>query len=273
MREYLPTDYAGTLKKIGALGYREVESAHGYFNHSVAEVKQAMQDAKLKVVSAAYSFDDLQPQFDQILEFNKALGVGYIVCVSRDSKDPLRIKNMNPADRANALTLDDWRWSAEVFNRMGEKTNAAGMKFGYHNHTLEFRRLNGVVPYVELLRLTDPSKVTMEMDCRSVIASRQESVDYLRKYPTRISMLHVKDFKRIDPAAPTKDPVAGDWDGASSIMLPSSRPPGRQGNVKHCFVEQEQFDVPPMESLAIDAAYMRKMGAVRNPQELCQFNN
>ena len=99
MREYLPTDYAGTLKKIGALGYREVQSAHGYFHHSVAEVKQAMQDANLKVVSAAYSFDDLHPQFDQILEFNKSLGVGYIICVSPGFKDPLRIKNMNPADR------------------------------------------------------------------------------------------------------------------------------------------------------------------------------
>jgi sugar phosphate isomerase/epimerase len=263
VREYLPTDYAGTLKKIGALGYREVESAHGYFNHSVAEVKQAMQDAKLKVVSAAYSFDDLHPQFDQILEFNKALGVGYIICVSPGFKDPMRIKNMKPAETVNALTLDDWRWSAEAFNRMGEKTHAAGMKFGYHNHTVEFRRVDGVVPYLELLRLTDPSKVTMEMDCGWVIVAGGNPVDYLREYPTRISMLHVKDFKRIDPAAPAKDPVAAELGQGVIDYRPIFEAAGKTGNVKHCFVEQEQFDVPPMESLAIDAAYMRKLGAVQ----------
>jgi len=33
VREILPKDYAGTLKQIGALGYREVEAA-GYLNHS-----------------------------------------------------------------------------------------------------------------------------------------------------------------------------------------------------------------------------------------------
>src|SRR5580698_3541601 len=65
VRELLPTDYDGTLKQIGALSYREVESA-GYFNHSATEVKQAMENAKLNLVSAHYSSDDLRRQFDQI---------------------------------------------------------------------------------------------------------------------------------------------------------------------------------------------------------------
>lgn len=81
VRELLPTDYAGTLKEIGALGYREVESA-GYFNHTAAEVKQAMDNASLKLLSSHHSSDDLHRQFDQILSFNKALGVDYIICSS-----------------------------------------------------------------------------------------------------------------------------------------------------------------------------------------------
>src|ERR1700728_3324126 len=58
VRQQLPTDYDGTLKQIGALGYREVEAA-GYFNHSAAEVKQALSGAGLSLVSAHYSSDDL----------------------------------------------------------------------------------------------------------------------------------------------------------------------------------------------------------------------
>src|ERR1700760_2403530 len=41
VRDQLPKDYAGTLKKLGELGYKEVESA-GYYDHSAAQVKQAM---------------------------------------------------------------------------------------------------------------------------------------------------------------------------------------------------------------------------------------
>jgi len=157
VRQILPTDYDGTLKEIGALGYKEVEAA-GYFNHSAAEVKTAMNNAGLKLVSAHHPSDDLHRNLDQILSFSHELGITYIVCSSPGHKNP------NPADKGN-FTLDDWRWNADQFNVIGEKVSAAGMKFGYHNHILEFKETGGVIPYVELLRLTDPSKVTMELDC------------------------------------------------------------------------------------------------------------
>ena len=56
--------------------------------------------------------------------------------------------------------------------------------------------MDGVVPYDELMRLTDPSKVTMEMDCGWVVVGGGDPVELLRRYPTRISLLHIKDFKR-----------------------------------------------------------------------------
>ncbi|HEY2860695.1 MAG TPA: twin-arginine translocation signal domain-containing protein, partial [Terracidiphilus sp.] len=51
VRNLLPTDFAGTLKTLGSLGYREVEAA-GYYDHSAEEVKKALDDAGLKLVSA-----------------------------------------------------------------------------------------------------------------------------------------------------------------------------------------------------------------------------
>lgn len=53
VRKELPNDYAGTLKQVGALGYRQVEAA-GYFNHTAEEVNKAMRDAGLNLVSAHY---------------------------------------------------------------------------------------------------------------------------------------------------------------------------------------------------------------------------
>jgi sugar phosphate isomerase/epimerase len=260
VRQALPTNYAGTLKQIGALGYREVESA-GYFNHSAAEVKQAMTAAGLNLVSAHYSLDDLQKQLTQTISFSKEVGVRYIICSFPGFKNPARVKNLTPEQKIDAFTLEDWRYCAEQFNAIGEKVSAAGLKFGYHNHTMEFRETDGVVPYVELLRLTDPSKVTMELDCGWVTVGGGNPIDYLRKYPTRISMLHVKDFKGITAASSIRNlPTIVELGQGSIDYRPIFAEAAKAGVVKHVFVEQEGYNVPMMQGLKIDAEYMHKLG-------------
>ena len=94
-RALLPKDYDGTLKQIGSIGFREVESA-GYYDHSAAQVKQAMSNAGLHLVSAHYSSDNLHQQLDEILAFNKELGVSYIICSFPGFKDPSRVKSLTP---------------------------------------------------------------------------------------------------------------------------------------------------------------------------------
>src|SRR6202167_1817309 len=151
VRDILPKDYEGTLRQLSALGYREVEAA-GFFGHSPADVKLAMDHAGLNCLSAHYPLRDLLPKLDEIIQFGKDLGLKYIVCASPMLKDPSRVKD--PASRAarESMTLEDWRWNAQQFNRIGEKVNAAGMHFAYHNHTPEFRSENGVLFYDELLK-------------------------------------------------------------------------------------------------------------------------
>jgi sugar phosphate isomerase/epimerase len=260
VRDLLPKDYEGTLKQLGAIGFREVESA-GYYNHSAAQVKQAMSAAGLHLVSAHYGSDDLHQKLDEIIAFNKELGVSYLICSFPGFKDPSRVKNLTPKQRSSAFTLQDWRWNAEQFNTIGTKVSAAGMKFGYHNHTMEFHKMDGVVPYDELLRLTDPAKVTMEMDCGWVTVGGANPVEYLKKYPTRISMLHVKDFKNITPDSSIENvPTIVELGQGTIDYRPIFRQAAKSGVVKHCFVEQEGYNVPPMEGLKIDADYMHKLG-------------
>jgi sugar phosphate isomerase/epimerase len=257
VRQLLQKDFGDTLKQLGALGYREVEAA-GYYDHSATEVNQAMKDAGLKLVSAHYSFDDLHSQFDQILAFNKEVGVGTIIC-SVPGKKPSADKTYQ-GGLASDYTLDDWRWNADQFNLLGEKFQAAGMKFGYHNHTIEFKATDGVIPFDELLRLTDSSKVSMEMDCGWVVVGGGDPIAYLRKYPTRISMLHVKDFKHPDPAAARPRGRVAELGQGYIDYRPILDAAAKVGHVTHCFVEQEGFDMPPMDSLKVDAEYMRGLG-------------
>jgi len=126
---------------------------------------------------------------------------------------------------------------------------------------MEFHAIDGVVPYVELLRLTDPTKVTMEMDCGWVTVGGANPIDYLRKYPARISMLHVKDFKGITASSSIENvPTIVELGQGSIDYRPILAEAAKAGVVKHCFVEQEGYNVPPMEGLKIDADYMHKLG-------------
>jgi sugar phosphate isomerase/epimerase len=250
VREMMAKDYEGTLKQIGALGYQEVETA-GYFDHSSEQVKSAMSAAGLKCVSAHYPYASLNKDFDKIVAFNKEIGVQYIICAFPGIKDPSRLKDQS--------YLEDYRWNADQFNKFGEKLKAAGMKFGYHNHTMEFAKQDGVVPFDEMVRLTDPALVTFEMDCGWVIVGGANPVDYLHRYPSRISMLHVKDFKHIEKPASTLEPPPAAELGRGTLDYRPVFEAAKKANIKHYFVEQEEFDLPPMESLKIDADYMKNL--------------
>jgi sugar phosphate isomerase/epimerase len=258
VRQLLPKDYEGTLKQIAALGYQEVEAA-GYFDHTAPQVKAAMSAAGLHLVSAHYSHDNLAKDFDNILAFNHEVGVDYLICSFPGIKDPSRLKDTSHRSVVNSFTMDDYRWNADQFNKFGEKVKAAGMKFGYHNHTMEFTKQDGLVPLDEMIRLTDPGLVTFELDCGWVIVGGANPVDYLRRYPTRISMLHVKDFKPTDKPASIVDPPHAAQLGEGTLDYRPVFEAAKKANIKHYFVEQEGFDIPPLEGLKIDEEYMKKL--------------
>jgi sugar phosphate isomerase/epimerase len=74
-------------------------------------------------------------------------------------------------------------------------------------------------------------------------------------------MLHVKDFKRSsEPWSATNRPKIAELGQGFIDYGPILSAAAKTGHVKHCFVEQEGFDMPPMESLKVDADYMRKLG-------------
>lgn len=242
VRELLPTDFDNTLHQLAAAGYVEVEAA-GYFNRTAAEFRHAMDQAGLRCISTHYPMAQLQPHLDEDIEYAHNLGLKYIVCPSPVRKDPAT---------HGPLTLDDWRWVAGELNKIGEKVKAAGMSFGYHNHTPEFGSENGVVFYDELLRLTDPKLVFFEMDCGWVFAAGRNPVEYLSKTPERFPLLHVKDMAK-GPNGRYHSVVLGQGAMDYKPILRAAT------GLKHYFIEQEEFDMPIMQALHMDADYMKKL--------------
>jgi sugar phosphate isomerase/epimerase len=260
LRELLPKDFDGTLKAVAAAGYTEVEAA-GFYAMTAQDFKQSVDTAGLHCVSAHYPLSMLQPQLESIITYANQLGLQYIVCSSPSLEDPSRVKlsSKDPGYHeawVNAFTLNDWKWNAEQYNQIGSRVKGYDMKFGYHNHTTEFRKLGKVVPYDELIRLTDPELVTFEMDCGWVSVAGYGPAEYLAKYPTRISMLHVKDFDLKKGAEHPQSTELGHGTIDYRAIFEAAK---KGGHITHYFVEQEDFDMPPPEAIKMDAEYMRNL--------------
>jgi len=242
VRDLLPKDFDGTLHMVRAAGYTEVEAA-GYYDHTAAQFRHAMDQAGLHCISTHHGLSEMLKKSDALIEYGHQLGLDYIVSPAPARRDPAA---------RGPMTLDDWRYTAGELNRMGEKVKAAGMTFGYHNHSTEFDNEGGVIFYDELLRLTDPKLVVFEMDCGWVYAAGRNPVDYLSKTPERFPLLHVKDIER-GADGKTHSPEMGR--GAMDY-----RPILRAATgLKHYFIEQEEFDMDPFAALRLDAEYMRKL--------------
>lgn len=256
VRDFLPKDFTGTLKQLGAMGYQEVEAA-GFFNYSAADVKHAMSDAGLRCVSAHYALAQLQPQLEQIIQYGHDLGLSYIICSAPMMRNPSHAKGLSWNATMEAVTLDDWKWNAEQFNAIGPKMQAAGIQFGYHNHFVEFhRKEGGVRPYDVILENTDPKLVTMEMDVGWVVIGGAKPEEYLNRHPKRFTQLHVKQFK-LENWKPGNEPISTEMN-QGSLDYKSIFAAAKQASIRHIYVEQEAFpDMPAMQALKTDADWLK----------------
>jgi sugar phosphate isomerase/epimerase len=260
-------DPAGTLQKVAAIGYRDVELSP-LSKVAVADLKKALADNGLKNPSGHYMLPDLLAHLQEKIDTAKDFGQEYMIVTVPWVADPSRFQAANQMDmfRAmlNGLTLDDWKWNAEQFNKVGEQVKKAGLQLGYHNHNFEFRKIGDGTGYDEFLRLTDPEFVALEMDCGWVTVAGLDPVTYLKKYPARYRLLHIKDFKK--GFTPTTT-LPGDAGGG-----PVPTELGRGGidystilaaapsNVK-LFVEQEPpfKEMPALEAIKVDYDYLHNL--------------
>ena len=142
--------------------------------------------------------------------------------------------------------------SADELNRIGEKVKAAGMTFGYHNHDPEFGSEDGVIFYDELLRLTDPKLVVFEMDCGWVVAAGREPGGVSEQVA---GALPAAARERHGAGSEWRIPLHGDGQGSDGLPAILRAATG----LKHYFIEQEDFDMDPIDAIRLDAEYMRKL--------------
>jgi sugar phosphate isomerase/epimerase len=247
-------DLEGTLKKVYAAGFREIEFA-GYYGKTPADLARLMKSIGFSLVSTHAGAGDIARNGDKIIADAKALGLKYVVC-SSPGVSPEKEK-LPWEERMKAVDLTDWKWNADLFNTFGKKVSEAGMTFGYHNHSAEFRKFDGQTAFDWLFANTDPKHVKIELDVGWVVVAQADPIALLNQYKDRVIALHVKDVgKRLsadkDPTSVALGEGVVDW----KAVIGTARKNGTQA----FFYEQEEpFTRPILDSVKISGEYLTKL--------------
>lgn len=236
LRKEMAEDFAGTLGKVAAVGYKEVEFA-GYFDRKPQEVKATLDKLGLTAPSAHAPLASVDKDLQSVIETAKVIGHKYIVC-----------PYLMPNERA---TLADYHKLGVIFNRAGEACRKAGIEFAYHNHDFEFVPLDGKMPYDLLLAETDPKLVKMELDLYWIVKAGQDPLAYMGNHPGRFPLVHVKDMDNTPKKAFTEV-------GRGTIDFKKIFAMSKKAGVRHYFVEQDQSN-SPLESIKVSFDYLSKM--------------
>jgi sugar phosphate isomerase/epimerase len=254
VKEDAAKDLEGTLRKVYAAGFREIEFA-GFYDKSAAEIGALLKGIGFSLVSMHAGAGDIARNGGQILADAKTLGLRYIVCSSpgvSPEKDKLPWE-----EKMKAVDLSDWKWNADLFNKFGKQVSDAGMSFGYHNHSAEFKKFDGKTAFDHLYEMTDPKLVKIELDVGWVMVAQQDPIAILNKYKDRVIALHVKDVaKRMSP---DKDPPSVAL-GEGVVDWKAVIGTAKKNGTKAFFYEQEEpFTRPILESVKISGDYLQKL--------------
>lgn len=255
INDAMRADARGALKRLREIGYVEVESA-GYGGLSAQQFRGLLDEAGLTCPSAHLPFDPthLEPAFEDA----KALGAKFAVSsVMRSlvlgADTPKSILHVG-------ISLDEAKRTAALANRIGEAAQRAGLQFTYHNHNFEFADVGGgQVGYEVILKETDPKLVKFEIDCGWMIFAGQDPVAYIRKYPGRFPMIHVKDFLPRDKGATD---MQGAELGSGTVDYKPIFAAAVKAGLQHYFVEQEGpfARMSSVEAAKVDFEYLRSIG-------------
>ena len=185
------------LSRLSEMGYTAAEAAsydNGKFSGlAPEEFGRIMKEAGLPLISshttrplsreelASGDYSKALAWWDDCISAHKAAGIPCLVMsYSQPSSSKAELETM-----------------ASYLNAIGEKCRKAGIRFGYHNHSHEFKKVEDTTMMDYFISNTDPENVFFEMDVYWAVVGGASPVEYMQKYAGRFEMLHIKDKHEI----------------------------------------------------------------------------
>ena len=186
VREECAKDPEGTITAVAKMGYKAVEFA-GYHGRDAKALRKLLDDTGLKCCGTHIGLDTLLgDNLPKTIEFNQTLGNKFLIVPSLPGK--------------YTKSRQGWQEAADVFNELADKVKPHGMRVGYHNHSIEFKPLEGELPWDTLFNRTK-KEVAIQFDTGNGVAQGGDPLKFLKRNPGRVASVHVKPYSKSKPNA------------------------------------------------------------------------
>ena len=232
-----------TLGRVAAIGYPAVQlSAVGAWDRGLIDapsLREMMDRHGLACCATHRPLGRLRGSVAEEIEIHRALGCDY-VAVGSIAGD-------------YGLETSGYRRFLAEFEPTIRALKAAGIRFGFHNHALEFMHQGeSRVPRYEAL-FAEPD-LMLEIDVYWVAVAGHDPAAWLRKAAGRIPAVHLKDLEVVGWEPPTFAPVGEgnlDWDAIVAAC--------RAGGTEWLIVEQDACRRDPFDCLASSHRFLESL--------------
>lgn len=220
VKEALAKDPIGVLKHLSNFGYKQIESFEGakgmFWGIKNTEFKKQLGNMEMNIIA---SHCDINKDFERKAAEAGEIGMKYLICPHIGAQK----------------SIDDYKRFGDQFNKCGEIANKNGIRFAYHNHDYSFKAMTGGMPQDVLMNATDANLVDFEMDIYWVVAAGADPTAYLKKYPNRFKLCHVKDLIKTPTGHESCILGKGTIDFKNILYV------GAQNGLKFHIIEQEAY--------------------------------
>ena len=251
VRDAMKENPEATLRTIAEMGYLNIEAAgyaNGkYYEMTPGEFKSFVEELGLNPIST-HQADITLKNADKMFADAKAAGFQYfVVPIPPMGMFEYNNKTQTMGMKGGVIKL------TEILTLLGEKCKKAGMDLLYHNHDFEFKKdAEGIIPIDYLLENTNPAFVNFQMDLFWVTKAGVDPIAYLKKYPNRFKIWHVKDMDKDGKFAPV---------GQGEIDFTRILQQRETSGMLYYMVEQDQtFDLKPLEAIRLSHKALKTIG-------------
>jgi sugar phosphate isomerase/epimerase len=259
----LERDFEGTLQAVAQIGFKEVETI-GSFGRDPAHVRELLDRHGLRSPSQHLVPGDLYDVFNAFTQRRMShdeIHKRWLQVMSIDRVTPIIEEGIS---RAKVLGQKYLVWQiiwpeqmatrevmeqfCRAMNTAGEVCAKSGLVFNFHNHSEEFKPVNGYVPYDLIVENTDPETVQLEMDIYWALAAQADPIAYFARHPGRYRQCHLKDGTANGDLRPA---------GAGMVNFPAVLQAARKAGIEHYYVEYDRAD-DPMAATRQSYDYLKK---------------
>ena len=245
LRNEFKKDVPGTFAKIKQWGITKLEDGNeGTQGYTMEEYKALLAENNLEIVSASAAFEELEKHPDTAVKRALEYGAKYLVCFWIPHT-------------GTSYTHDDNKKAISVFNKAGKLLRDNGITLVYHPHGYEFREYRETTLMDELIR--EAEFYHFEMDVYWFAHAGEDPVSWLRKYPTRFKLMHLKDCEK-----GVKGNQTGQSDVETNVVLGTGQidisgvvAAAKKLGLEYVFIEDESSKV--MAQIPESLAYLRNL--------------